>query len=89
MSSLGVVNDVLVEVRGDTMNPFQKEIFIRLSNDRSGFCCRTRYGKVFSKTTEFLIGESVLPAVENEPELLLVNEVGTRHPRGRYSPEPG
>jgi hypothetical protein len=47
------------------MNPFQKEVFIRLSDDGSSFACRTRYGRVYSKTTEFVIDWRTQPdAVE-------------------------
>jgi hypothetical protein len=55
------------------MNPFQKEIFIRLSEDGSAFACRIRYGKLFSKTTEFVIGEKAVPASVEETALVLIH----------------
>lgn len=59
------------------MNPFQKEVFIRLSNDGTAFACRIRYGKLFSKTTEYVIGERAVPAAAEDTALVLVNRRGT------------
>ena len=61
------------------MNPFQKEVFIRLSTDGSAFTCRIQYGRVFSKTTEFVI-RTQRAAVE-DPAFVLVKRDSGRHLR--------
>ena len=63
------------------MNPFQKEVFIRLADDGSGFTCRIRYGKLFSKTTEFVISEKAIPAAVEDNVLVLVRRGSARDRR--------
>lgn len=60
------------------MNPFQKEVFIRLSDDGSAFACRIQYGHVYSKTTEFVIGESALSSAVEDAALMQVRRESVR-----------
>jgi len=40
---------------------FAQEVYIRLAEDNSAFACTTKYGRFFSKTTEFVLNYLVLP----------------------------
>ena len=51
----------------------EKEIYVRLIDDETAFRCTVRYGKLYSKKTEFLVDRPVeCPAVlrdeEHKPE---------------------
>lgn len=59
------------------MNPFQKEVFIRLSDDGTAFACHIRYGQFYSKTTEFGISKRGIPAAAEDSAIVLVNRLGT------------
>ena len=63
------------------MNPFQKDVFIRLSTDGSAFTCRTQYGRIFSKTAEFVINSRTQPAAVEDPAFVLVKRDSGRHLR--------
>ena len=63
------------------MNPFQKEVFIRLSTDGSAFTCRTQYGRVYSKTTEFVINSRTQSGAVEDTALVLVKRDSGRHLR--------
>lgn len=63
------------------MNPFQKEVFIRLSEDGESFICHIQYGHLYSKTTEFLIGESPLSNAVEDTALILMRRGSVRELR--------
>ena len=53
-----MANDLLIRFKkgfGEDMDLFRKEILIRLADDYSALTCTVRYGKIYSKTTDFSV----------------------------------
>ena len=42
---------------------FTQEVYIRLANDQTGFVCTVKYGKLYSKATEFPLKCEPIPDV--------------------------
>ena len=45
---------------------FTKEVYLRLSEDKSAFVCTTRWGRLFSKMTEFALKFQRIPETVDE-----------------------
>ncbi len=42
------------------MSVFSKEVFIRLADDYATFTCTLRYGRIYSKTTDFSVNDGAI-----------------------------
>jgi hypothetical protein len=63
----------------ETMNTlFAGNVYIRLADDNSGFVCTIRYGKFYSKATEFALHQSPPPVVSDEMAPALARKRSSR-----------
>ena len=57
---------------------FDQEVYIRIAEDQTAFVCTIRYGKLYSKVTEFPLKHEPIPDVVDEKALVLARKSTAR-----------
>jgi hypothetical protein len=57
---------------------FAREVYIRLTDDKSGFVCTVTDGKFYTKATEFALHRRPAPDVLDEKALVLARKGSSR-----------